>query len=78
MQLLQVDDEICMSLAMEDVGAMTTDAEKATEEQQLDQSDIEQASEQHEGSNSQRRNPQKLKTSERRRVQNRAAQKTYR
>lgn len=67
-----------MSSAMEDVGAMTTDAEKATEEQQLDQSDVEQALKQHEGSKPQRTSPQRLKTSERRRVQNRAAQKTYR
>lgn len=67
-----------MPSTMEDVGAMTTDAEKATEEQQLDHSDIEQALEQHEGSKSRRTKPQKLKTSERRRIQNRAAQKTYR
>ncbi|EHK45978.1 hypothetical protein TRIATDRAFT_88640 [Trichoderma atroviride IMI 206040] len=63
---------------MEHVGATTTDAEKATEEQQVDQSDIEQALEQHRSSKSQRTKPQILKTSERRRIQNRAAQKTYR
>ncbi|KAL7972371.1 hypothetical protein HDV63DRAFT_369090 [Trichoderma sp. SZMC 28014] len=58
---------------MEDVRAITANAE-----QQLDQSGIEQILEQRESSKSQKTEPQKLKTSERRRIQNRAAQKTYR
>lgn len=80
--MLQVDDDICISLVMEDVGAITTDAEKPAEEpaeeQQLNQSDSDPAPEQHKASRSQRAVPEKLKTSEKRRVQNRAAQKTYR
>jgi hypothetical protein len=66
--MLQIDDEICTSSAMEE----------ATEAQQLNQSGIEQILEQREGSKTQKTKPQKLKTSERRRIQNRAAQKTYR
>jgi hypothetical protein len=76
--MLHIDDDICISSPMEDVGAVTTDAEKATEEQQIDESDFEQAVQQHKGSKLRRTIPQKLKTSERRRIQNRAAQKTYR
>lgn len=76
--MLHVDDGICISSAMEDVGTITTDADRPAEELQLDWSDSEPGLEQHKVSKSEREIPQKLKTSERRRIQNRAAQKTYR
>lgn len=64
---------------MEDAGTITKNAEWTAEEQQRDQNDSEVGLEQqHKASKSQRTIPQKLKTSEKRRIQNRAAQKTYR
>lgn len=63
---------------MEDVDAITKNAERPAEEQQRDRNDSEPGLEQHKASKSQRTIPQKLKTSEKRRIQNRAAQKTYR
>ncbi|KAL6901433.1 hypothetical protein GGI43DRAFT_422367 [Trichoderma evansii] len=63
---------------MEDVGTITTYTERAVEEQQLDQDESELDLEQHKAPESRKSAPQKIKTSEKRRIQNRAAQKTYR
>lgn len=76
--MLHVDDDICIFSDMEDVRTITTNTESAVDEQQLDQDESELDLELRKAPESRKPAPQKIKTSEKRRIQNRAAQKTYR
>jgi hypothetical protein len=67
-----------MSQAMENADAMTANVEWPVDELHLDENDSEPSLEEHNNPRSQKIASQKLKTSERRRIQNRQAQKTYR